>query len=101
MKRILLAAVAAFADVLRMELSYSDVRVCLVSPGLTDTGLRAANPAESLARMSTAATNLAGVAPLAPDRIAEADCAGFRSLSATMALAMTLVVAVAEKRSEG
>jgi len=33
--------------------------------------------------------------------IAEADCAGFRSLSATMALAMTLVVAVAEKRSEG
>ncbi|MGE0502782.1 MAG: MurR/RpiR family transcriptional regulator [Rhizobiaceae bacterium] len=30
--------------------------------------------------------------------IAEADCAGFRSLSATMALAMTLVVAVAERR---
>lgn len=30
--------------------------------------------------------------------VAEADCAGFRSLSATMALAMTLTVAVAEKR---
>jgi DNA-binding MurR/RpiR family transcriptional regulator len=31
--------------------------------------------------------------------VAEADCAGFRSLSATMALAMTLAVAVAERRS--
>jgi len=30
--------------------------------------------------------------------VAEADCAGFRSLSATMALAMTLTVAVAERR---
>lgn len=30
--------------------------------------------------------------------VAEADCAGFRSLSATMALAMTLAVAVAERR---
>lgn len=32
--------------------------------------------------------------------IAEADCAGFRSLSATMALAMTLAVAVAERKAE-
>lgn len=32
--------------------------------------------------------------------IAEADCAGFRSLSATMALAMTLVVSVAERRRQ-
>lgn len=32
--------------------------------------------------------------------VAEADCAGFRSLSATMALAMTLAVATAERRSE-
>ncbi|MCO5063966.1 MAG: MurR/RpiR family transcriptional regulator [Rhizobiaceae bacterium] len=32
--------------------------------------------------------------------VAEADCAGFRSLSATMALAMTLAVAVAERRAE-
>ncbi|WP_315925706.1 MurR/RpiR family transcriptional regulator [Mesorhizobium sp. SP-1A] len=32
--------------------------------------------------------------------VAEADCAGFRSISATMALAMTLVVAVAERRSK-
>lgn len=31
--------------------------------------------------------------------VAEADCAGFRSLSATMALAMTLAVATAERRS--
>lgn len=30
--------------------------------------------------------------------VAESDCAGFRSMSATMALAMTLTVAVAEKR---
>lgn len=33
--------------------------------------------------------------------VAEADCAGFRSLSATMALAMTLTVAVAERRRDG
>lgn len=33
--------------------------------------------------------------------VAEADCAGFRSLSATMALAITLSVAVAERRREG
>jgi DNA-binding MurR/RpiR family transcriptional regulator len=32
--------------------------------------------------------------------VAEADCAGFRSLAATMALAMTLVVAVAERRRQ-
>lgn len=32
--------------------------------------------------------------------VAEADCAGFRSLSATMALAMALTVAVAERRQE-
>ncbi|HTV69055.1 MAG TPA: MurR/RpiR family transcriptional regulator [Rhizobiaceae bacterium] len=32
--------------------------------------------------------------------VAEADCAGFRSLSATMALAMTLTVAVAERRRD-
>jgi len=32
--------------------------------------------------------------------VAEADCAGFRSLSATMALAMTLAVAVAERRDK-
>ncbi|MBX3598175.1 MAG: MurR/RpiR family transcriptional regulator [Rhizobiaceae bacterium] len=32
--------------------------------------------------------------------IAEADCAGFRSLSATMALAITLSVAVAERRRD-
>lgn len=32
--------------------------------------------------------------------VAEADCAGFRSLSGTMALAMALTVAVAERRQE-
>lgn len=32
--------------------------------------------------------------------VAEADCAGFRSLSASMALAMALTVAVAERRQE-
>ncbi|NGN40940.1 MurR/RpiR family transcriptional regulator [Mesorhizobium sp. CGMCC 1.15528] len=32
--------------------------------------------------------------------VAESDCAGFRSMSATMALAMTLTVAVAEKRRD-
>lgn len=32
--------------------------------------------------------------------VAEADCAGFRSLSATMALAMALTVAVAERRRQ-
>ncbi|BCH23206.1 MULTISPECIES: MurR/RpiR family transcriptional regulator [unclassified Mesorhizobium] len=32
--------------------------------------------------------------------VAEADCAGFRSLSATMALAMALTVAVAERRQQ-
>jgi NADP-dependent 3-hydroxy acid dehydrogenase YdfG len=65
------SAVRAFADVLRIELANTDVRVAVVSPGLTATSLRDANRPESLAKMATAAPNLQDVPPLHPDRVAE------------------------------
>ena len=66
------AGVQVFADVLRIELADTGVRVAVVSPGLTSTELRAGNRPESLEKMAAAATDLAGVEPLHPDSVADA-----------------------------
>ncbi|MFB9832305.1 SDR family oxidoreductase [Actinoallomurus acaciae] len=66
------AALRAFADVARMELAETAVRLTLLEPGLTDTGLRARNPPATLTRMARRTPSLAGVRPLDPADVAQA-----------------------------
>ncbi|HJQ48445.1 MAG TPA: SDR family NAD(P)-dependent oxidoreductase [Amycolatopsis sp.] len=68
---VFIGSLAAFADVLRVELAATNVRVGMVLPGLTDTGLRSANRPAALAKMNQAAANLEAVAPIPPQRVSD------------------------------
>ncbi|NIY62269.1 SDR family oxidoreductase [Streptomyces malaysiensis] len=66
------AGLRAFTDSLRQELAPTPIRVSLVEPGLTATGLRAANSPETLDRMTARTPGLHTVTPLSPDDVAGA-----------------------------
>ncbi|MEU1301678.1 SDR family oxidoreductase [Streptomyces shenzhenensis] len=66
------AGLRAFVDSLRQELAPTRIRVSLVEPGLTATGLRAANSPETLDRMTARTRELHAVTPLSPDDVARA-----------------------------
>jgi NADP-dependent 3-hydroxy acid dehydrogenase YdfG len=64
------AGLAAYSEGLRRELAGRGVRVSLVEPGVTDTKLRSANSDELIQRMTSLTPGIAGVPPLAPERVA-------------------------------
>ncbi len=66
------AGLAAFSEALRRDLTGRRVRVALLEPGLTDTGLRSANSSQTLERMKGLSPGLAAIEPLAPERVAQA-----------------------------
>ncbi|NKQ57710.1 SDR family oxidoreductase [Amycolatopsis sp. K13G38] len=66
------AGLRAFTDSLRQELASTGIRVSLIEPGLTATGLRAANSPATLARMTARTPELHDVTPLSPGDVARA-----------------------------
>jgi DNA-binding MurR/RpiR family transcriptional regulator len=73
-------------------LSFASPRDAVVAVSFSPYASTTIDSARSLARQGVP------VAATVWFEVAEADCAGFRSMAATMALAMTLAVAVAERR---
>jgi NADP-dependent 3-hydroxy acid dehydrogenase YdfG len=64
--------VSAFSEALRQDLLSAKVRVGLIEPGLTRTGLRSKNSNSALETMMQSSAELSGVEPLDPDRVADA-----------------------------